>query len=51
MRLAYQKCEVEHCCKPAEVMARDKWDYFMAVCKDCSKKLKKDQSRRKQPPR
>lgn len=51
MRLAYQKCEVDHCRKAAEVMARDKWDYFMAVCKDCSKKLKKDRSGRKQSSR
>ena len=47
MRLAYQQCEVEWCRNPAEVMARDKQDYFLAVCKACSKKLRKGQRGRK----
>ncbi len=41
MKLAYQKCEIDWCRKPAEIMARDKRDYFLAVCKDCAKKLSK----------
>lgn len=48
MRLAYQKCEVEYCRKAAEVMARDKQDYFLAVCKSCAKKLRKGQRSRKE---
>ena len=47
MKLAYQKCEVDWCRKPAEVMARDKQDYFLAVCKACAKKLRKGQRVRK----
>jgi hypothetical protein len=43
MKLAYQQCEVDWCRKQAQVMARDKRDYFLSVCKDCAKKLRKNQ--------
>ena len=41
MKLAYQQCETGHCRKEAELMVRDKRDYFVAVCTKCAEQLKK----------
>ncbi len=39
-RLAYQRCEQSGCRREGTVMVRDKNDYFIAVCKECSSKKK-----------
>ena len=39
-RLAYQRCEQSGCRREGTVMVRDKNDYFIAVCKECSAKRK-----------
>ena len=41
MKLAYQQCEADFCRKEAELMVRDKRDYFVAVCTKCAEQLKK----------
>ena len=41
MKMAYQQCEESGCRRQGEFMVRDKNDYFIVVCKECSDKKKK----------